>query len=146
MQVRNAIIKEASLVKQGGALIALVRLNYGDQEQNFGGFPLNGELADVFLSDLLTVVGVDSWDKLVGKAVRAEQDDAQVYRIGNIVSDVWLNPAKTVQILAARKAEQLALPTRLLERAYEPLRCVDGIDSVLLADIQMFLNSEPADA
>lgn len=147
MQVRNAIITEAFLGKKGDALIAVLALDYGGGvTQNFGGFPLSSGMAELFVSDVLTAAGVQSWSNLIGRAVRVEQDEKQVYRIGHIVRDVWFNPVRAAQILNDLEIAKTVAPILLLQRVNESRRVVDAMDDVLLADIRRFLNEAAADA
>jgi hypothetical protein len=94
-QIKNGVISEvligiASDTKQ---LTAWVVINFGQYKQGFGGLDLSkGNNALVFLTNVLTVVGVPNTADLVGKAVRVEHDQTKIYGLGNFMNDgQWYN-------------------------------------------------------
>lgn len=92
-EIRNAKIDSTFLgIEDHGILTFYIKFNYGYCLQSFGGIALIGQGKSVdikFLEDLLKVVGVDSWEKLVGKHVRVIVKNNGVSKIGNILEDKW---------------------------------------------------------
>ena len=73
--------------------------NYGDYDLLSYDYKVNGAEA---LFTLLKTIGVDSTDKIVGKAVRiAFKDPSEpVQFIGNIVYDIWFNFMEENEVLS----------------------------------------------
>ena len=95
-EIRNAQIKSTFLGREDhGIPTCYLTLDYDGLVQGFGGYDLRFEGKGIdFLMDVLKVVGVDSWEKLPGKYVKAEFDNSKVYRIGHITKDDWYEPWK----------------------------------------------------
>lgn len=88
-EIRNAVIKRTELgYEDHGILTAWLHLYYGSSGQGFGGFWLNVK----FIDGVLKTVGVQRWEDLAGKHLRADCDHGKVYRIGHIVEDKWFDP------------------------------------------------------
>lgn len=99
-EIRNAVIKSTMLgYEDRGILTSMIHLDMGDFEQGFGGYALKDKSLDVFIRRVLRVVGVDTWDQLIGKPCRVEADWSKVYRIGNYLADEWFDPAKEFESL-----------------------------------------------
>jgi len=98
--IANATISSTKLgFDRGVFLCAWLHLNYGGSGQGFGGFvldnsskPIGENYAGRYLTQLLETVGVEKWEDLEGKHVRAEFDNSRVYRIGHIIKDKWFDP------------------------------------------------------
>jgi hypothetical protein len=68
-------------------------LDYGDSGvQAFGNYDLRFYGFSILLA-ILKTVGVESWEQLPGKHLRADQEMIKVHRIGNLLRDEWLDPA-----------------------------------------------------
>src|SRR4051812_19355959 len=91
-------------VEDRGILTCWLNLDFGGSGQGFGGYALDqwDEEKDArlgtaygmeFIRRLMNVVGVEKWEDLVGKHVRAETDWSRVHRIGHITRDKWFNPS-----------------------------------------------------
>lgn len=103
--IKNARITRTFLgYEDHGTLTLMITLDYGDASQGFGGYAFDGydeklkrRVHDAssmrFIAEVLRVVGVDSYEELVGKHVRADADLVKVYRIGNLLKDDWFDPA-----------------------------------------------------
>lgn len=108
MDEKNAIITNAEIfIEDHGHLTAMLYLDYGDSgAQGFGGYGLQHNLtkneknyAGIFIRRVLEIVGVDSWDKLVGKTLRVRASHERIYAIGNIVKDRWFYPSEELETL-----------------------------------------------
>lgn len=108
MEIRNARIESTKLgIEVYGILTASLYLDYGDSgHQMFGGHrslsgkidikrPRTASFCGRYLEKILTVVGVDNWEDLVGKYIRVKKDgslSSPIIAIGNIVKEEWFNP------------------------------------------------------
>jgi len=101
-EIENARITSTMLgVEDHGILTAFVTLEYKSGMQSFGGYCMgnhdrhkrteSGFCAD-FIVNVLSVVGVEKWEDLIGKHVRADHDSMKVYAIGNLLKDEWFDP------------------------------------------------------
>lgn len=104
--VRNAKITGTMLgLEDHGFLIFYLYLDYGSGGcQAAGGYILGGNhhdrgkdhfdaapwVGDAIVS-IMQVVGVEKWEDLKGRYVRAEASYEKVYRIGNLLSDEWID-------------------------------------------------------
>ncbi len=106
MEEQNAIIEGVKISKANHGLLSIgVYLKYESGGQGFGGVclykPGDGPdgLAGHFMWRVMEIAGVDSWDKVVGKTVRARSTDfspgsSGLVAIGHIVKDDWFEPTK----------------------------------------------------
>lgn len=86
-------------IEDHGIMTFLLNLDYGGSGQAAGGYslmsskPHNDRTACgiAILRRILEVVGVDKWEKLEGKHIRAKASHDKVYAIGNITEDKWLD-------------------------------------------------------
>ena len=98
-ETKNAVIIDAWIGIEGhGFMTASIRIVYGVAVQSFGGWALGDEIgkpciAGHFVRRCLEVVGVERFDKLIGKNVRARADWGKVHAIGNILRDTWFDPS-----------------------------------------------------
>jgi len=102
-EIKNAIITSVDLDTERG-LTMWVHLDYGGSGQGFGGYMLysrdswekdtenNKNYTGHFISRVMEVVGVDSFQKLKGKAVRVKAGHGSVDAIGNYLEDKWFIP------------------------------------------------------
>jgi hypothetical protein len=102
-EIKNAKIDGTSLgIQDHGIFTFSISLDYGGSGQSFGGFVLDDKPDDTgkrrgsafgcdAILQVLRVVGVDRWEDLVGKSVRAEARHDKVKRLGNYLSDDWLD-------------------------------------------------------
>lgn len=96
--LKNAIIKRTFLGFEGhGIFTFTLHLDYGGSGQGAGLICLgdtnvldehHGSIS--LIKRILTVVGVSSWEDLVGKHVRVKASMNEVEAIGNILEDKWL--------------------------------------------------------
>ena len=102
-EVKNAVITRVSLeVEDHGFLTCMVMLDYGDSGQGFGGYVLYlpqtfkhhklESVAGHFIARVMEVAGVDSWDRVVGRTVRARASRDRVHALGHIVKEDWFDP------------------------------------------------------
>lgn len=101
---RNAVIESATITKgDRGFLDCWLQLNYGScGSQGFGGYVLylpNDfdkhnilSVAGHHIFRIMEVAGVDSWDCVVGRTIRAKISDGWIVAIGHIVNDDWFCP------------------------------------------------------
>lgn len=91
-----------------GILTAYLHLKFSGTEQGFGGYSMDAPHPSAkkdysfrrigtafgcdFIIRVLKVVGVEKWEELKGKYVRADHDWGKIYRIGNIITDEWFDP------------------------------------------------------
>lgn len=105
MEIKNAIIDNVRIeIEDHRSLTVWVTLDYGGTGQGFGGYALylpknftHHELKSVaghFIYRVLEIAGVDRWDSLSGKTVRALCDHNRIEAIGHITKDDWFNPSK----------------------------------------------------
>ncbi len=99
MEIKNAKINSTSLGREDhGILSGYLNLQYDSSSgQSFGGYSLHGEAMSIFVDNVLKIVGVETWEELIGKYVRVKQDDGKVYEIGNLLEDKWFNPKDSFQ-------------------------------------------------
>lgn len=103
--IRNAIVESATLgIERGFMLDSWLHVTYGDStSQGFGGWALHlGETATHhavmspaghWIYRVLEIAGVESWDKVKGKAIRVRVEGDRIVGIGHIVKDDWFIPA-----------------------------------------------------
>ncbi len=107
IEIKNAKIDSAKiLIERGFALTAWLTLDYGGSGQSFGGYVLykvdveskystdSINYAGIFISEIMRIADVDSWDDLPGKTIRVKGDDSTIDEIGHIIKDRWFNPKK----------------------------------------------------
>lgn len=99
--IKNAIIKSTTLGREDHGIMTFFITIQGEKGTcvAIGGYDPNIETR-VFrpesmeiISEILRVVGVDSWEKLPGKYIRFEDNDwgSTVTKIGNIIDDKWID-------------------------------------------------------
>ena len=101
----NAQIKSTFLgYGDHGCLTIYLHLEQGCSRQSFGGYALDGYnnytnkreermKCGLWIQRILEVVGVKTWDELVGKYVRViEDNDMHISAIWNIIKDDWFFP------------------------------------------------------
>lgn len=103
MEIKNAQIKSTMLgVEDHGIMTFYLHLDYGGGGQGAGGYCLdewseeqNKRVGAPFGCDLirsiLDIVGVENWEDLPGKYIRAKADQGKVHAIGNMLNDTWLD-------------------------------------------------------
>lgn len=105
LETKNAVITSAVITAEDhGLLSAWLHLDYGGIGQGFGGNVLylpkpfaHHELksyAGHFIWRVMEVAGVEKWDQLKGKTIRARANHCGVASIGHIVKDDWFTPAE----------------------------------------------------
>lgn len=101
----NAVIESTFLGIEHGNLTATITVRFDGSPQNFGGYNLkssaNGAThseAYIFLSGVLRVAGVSSWEELEGQYVRirhgAHGEAGPIVAIGHITEDRWFEAEK----------------------------------------------------
>lgn len=103
-EIRNARISSTHLGLEGhGIFSVMIDLDYDGGGQGFGGYALDRWVPDLkrrrgtawgmeFIARVLRVVGVEKWEDLKGKYVRADAEFTKVHRIGHITADRWFDP------------------------------------------------------
>ena len=107
--IKNAIIEGAKIHDSDRGLLTVdLTLNYGGSGQMFGGYALylpksysHHEMksyAGHFIWRCMEIAGVNSWDKIIGKAIRVETDsenkfDGRIIGIGHITKNDWFYPS-----------------------------------------------------
>lgn len=117
-ELKNAIISSATLtIDDHGCLSAWLRLEYDEGGQGFGGFALHllrgssnhrsrMPYAGHFITRVLQVAGVKTWEDLKGKTIRVRASHSDVAEIGHIIKEDWFNPR--MDFAEIKKAEELA--------------------------------------
>jgi len=101
-EITNGRISSTSLgFERGVFLTAWIYIDHTGGGQGFGGYVLKIEdkpnefdFCGEFLQNVLSTVGVEKWEDLVGKYVRIDYDNSKIHRIGNIIKEVWYDPAE----------------------------------------------------
>jgi len=108
-EIKNARIRNTMLGwEDHGIFTCMIDLDYDGEGQGFGGYALdkfNGERNEKsarhgtayglqFIMEICRVVGVEKWEDLKGKYVRADAEHVKVHRIGHITADKWFDPAE----------------------------------------------------
>ena len=86
-----------------GILTYYISLDYGDSFQSFGGYALDrydkeqerrvgSAIGMDHIASILSVLEVDSWEKLEGEYIRVEAVSNTVMKIGHVIKDEWFNP------------------------------------------------------
>jgi hypothetical protein len=94
VEIKNARIESVYLgLESHGILTCYLNLDYGGLAQSFGGFELkHPDYGMEFIHRILRVVGVESWEQLPGKTIRAKCDNSKVYGIAHIIEPKWFHP------------------------------------------------------
>jgi len=98
-EIKNAKIESVYLGFEGhGILTCYLNLDYGGVAQSFGGYQMkNPNYGMEFIERVLRVVGVESWEQLPGKTIRAKADNVKVYGIAHILRPEWFHPEDLVK-------------------------------------------------
>ena len=91
---KNAkIIKTFLGIEDHGIFTCSLTLDYGGVCQGFGNHELKYEkYGVVYLERILQAVGVDKWERLLGRNIRADAEHGKVHGIGHIINDKWFYP------------------------------------------------------
>ena len=104
-KICNARIESVSLsIADHGVLSGWLYLDYGGSGQGFGGHSLYalargfdgniGNHCGHFITRCCQIAGVDKWEDLKGKTIRADADHGKVHGIGHILKDDWFYPSE----------------------------------------------------
>jgi len=108
-QIENGLIESTMLgMEDHGIFTCYLHLAFDGTGQGFGGYGLdapvkeNGEFKGRvgsaygmdFIMEVCRVVGVEKWEDLKGKHIRADHDWGTIYRIGHIRKNLWFDPAE----------------------------------------------------
>jgi hypothetical protein len=119
-EIRNAVIVRTSLgFEDHGIFTFYINLDYGGSGQGFGGYgmcdPVFDEPGHKFrcrrgtafgaeaIMRLLKVVGVEKWEDLKGKSVRADCEHTKVHRLGHYLKDEWVDLSALADEMRAAK-------------------------------------------
>jgi len=102
-RIRNAVIKDTMLgIEDHGVFTASITLDYGGTCQAFGGYCLGyppttevdvpSDAASRFIQRVLEVAGVNEWEKLIGRPIRARSTHSHVEAIGHFMKEDWFDP------------------------------------------------------
>ena len=113
IEIKNARITSARLIIENGSFLCVwLGLDYGDGCQSFGGWVLHNcatktrepvNFAGIYIYEILKIAEEDSWDRLVGKTIRAKCRHDKVYEIGHILKNEWFNPEEKFKGLRGEK-------------------------------------------
>lgn len=119
IEIRNAIIESASITNDDhGLLSAWLHLDYGGSGQGFGGYalylpksythhkPEGPNYAGHFIWRCMEIAGVEKWEQLKGRTIRARCEHSKIHAVGHIVKDDWFSPSDDF-----KRMEALALPS-----------------------------------
>ncbi len=106
-ETRNAVIEKTFLgVEEHGCFSFSLCLDYGNCSQVAGRWTLDGPVRDEhgkfmgrkgigkgvdIIKRICELAGVESWEELKGKHIRAKCNHTSVVEIGHILKDEWLN-------------------------------------------------------
>ena len=102
--IENARIESTMLgIKDHGIMTAFLHLDFEGSCQGFGGYGLDSydreeekrvasKACGYFIKRVLETVGVENWEDLHGKYIRAKRSFTKIHAIGNILEDKWFNP------------------------------------------------------
>ena len=106
MEIKNAKITGTMLgIEDHGIMTFMLHLDYGGSGQGAGGYCLDTpiKLGDTFIKrvgtaagmslimEIMEIVGVEKWEDLQGKHIRAKSDFTGIEAIGHFLEDKWLN-------------------------------------------------------
>ena len=109
MIIRNAKITNTLITNDAhGSLSIFIFLDFGDFQQGFGGWslyspnledetkePVNNEnYTGHVIWRILKIADCRSWEKLIGKNVRAMIEGSYITKIGHILQDEWFDPGE----------------------------------------------------
>ncbi len=98
-EIVNAKIENTILgTMDYGYMSFVINLSFGSSHQGFGTYDLRFFGIEL-IENILSVVGVDSWEELKGKVIRVEKSgwSSPITRIGNLLEDDWLDIAKLIE-------------------------------------------------
>lgn len=110
-EIKNAKIESTMLgIEDHGIMTCFLYLDYGGSCQGFGGYGLDSYNESLkrrvgtdygleFIKCILDTVGVEKWEDLPGKYIKADADFDRVRGIGNIIKDKWFYPEKDLKLL-----------------------------------------------
>ena len=91
METRNARISKTYLGFEDHDIYSCaIILDFGDFTLGFGAYDLDYHTD--MIKRVLRVVGVQYWEELKGKLVRALIDGHKIIGIGHIIEDKWYSP------------------------------------------------------
>lgn len=105
-KIENATIESTMLgIEDHGVMILFVQCAGEGWGQGFGGYILDqaanpgtydgkrtaSGFGIVLIREILEVVGVDNWEDLKGKNVRADHSHDKVHRLGHITKNKWVD-------------------------------------------------------
>lgn len=104
-EIKNAQITGTMLgTEDHGIMTAFLYLDYGDSSQGFGGYGLDAynqkekkrishRTCGEFIMRVLETVGVEKWEDLKGKYIKADSSQEKVHGICNILDiEKWYYP------------------------------------------------------
>ena len=95
MEAKNAKISSTMLgFEDHGIFTFTLFLDYGGAGQGYGNFSLGGTFTDAAIREVLNTVGVKTWEDLPGKVVRVQANHSEVSKLGNYLTDKWLDLAE----------------------------------------------------
>lgn len=115
VETRNARITSAALTTADhGVLSGWLHLDYGGSGQGFGGhvlavnpksphWPGAANYCGVWVTRVLQIADVSSWDQLAGKTIRVRASRARVHAIGHILREDWFDPEAELGALGAER-------------------------------------------
>lgn len=103
-EIKNARIERTMLgTEDHGIFTSMLYVDYGGSGQGIGGYCLDTYIGErgkgmrvgtrmgmAFIMRILEVVGVDSWERLIGAYIRVRSSHEKVYAIGNLLREDWL--------------------------------------------------------
>lgn len=100
-EIKNAKITATKLGEEQGCLTAQIVIEGSGWGCAFGGFCLDHWFAEIgeytstggygAIIELMKTVGVESWEALSGKYIRAAIEDNRVAKIGHLLEDKWFS-------------------------------------------------------
>lgn len=109
-EIHNAIIESTHLGSCDHRNLSFCLNLKGEWRTSFAGYELIADGNDeypgiLFIKKIIETVGVDSWEELKGQYIRFKARDGICVAIGNIINDVWFEPAVEYEKLKGDKHE-----------------------------------------
>lgn len=118
-EIVNAVIRNISLgYEDHGIFTAYLHLDHEKGIQSFGGYFLDTYDEELkmrlgkawglqFIIQVMKVIGVDKWEDLQGKHIRADLEHTKIHGIGHIIEDRWFYPENDPTLKIVLEQENL---------------------------------------
>jgi len=99
MKEVNAEIEKVAFQMNHGILVPWLFMKTPSGSQGFGGYDLRKEdFLYRYMSSILQICAVESFEELLGIAVRIRIEGGTIVAIGHVLKDKWFTPAELWEI------------------------------------------------